>query len=333
MTLGAGVDRNGIVTLVWESDTLDSFRIHGSRYHPGVGWSRPVLLGTGEAVDIGLWDFDMAVGAGGAVAVVWSNADTSVVSAVYRSPNGAWSRAYSLPSPRWPLLTHVTVGPHGLATVAYQGRDRHYRLLQRAGRRWQKPAVLPARGPQTFDIDAGSPGQVVMAWLGRRGTFRVGTFASGSWKAQRLTGRLHARGVHVNAIAHRATTVVLNSKELLSVRQARDGSIAPPVVIAPAGAACTGGSMVSNRHGDLMLAWIPDQHPAPIYVANKRPSAERWTDPVDLSAGGNAVHCYGQGAGLSDAGAAVVTWSGSYTRPGADTRVRGLWVRRANPAR
>lgn len=336
--LGAGVDRNRIVTLIWESEGRGGrFGINASRHRPGRGWSQPVLLATHVEEDLGLWWFDMAVGPSGAVVVAWMDADAGVMSVAYRPRNSGWSAAQAVPSVKWPMVPHVTVDARGLATLGYQGTDGRYRLMQRLGQGWREPVVLPARGPQTYDIDAGRRGEVVMAWRTRQGTLRTGRLASGTWSGQRLTGRLRVSDVVVEASSRGAATFVLNTgtfsrpREVLGLRQARGGTLRPPTVIAPVGAECSGVSLASNRHNRMLLAWITSRPPTSIYVADRGPTIDRWAEPIDLGDGGNAEPCYGQGVGIAADGSAVVSWSGSYTRPGSSAE-RGFWVRRGTSA-
>jgi hypothetical protein len=91
-------------------------------------------------------------------------------------------------------------------------------------------------------------------------------------------------------------------------------------------------STVINRGGELLLAWGTDEDPEPVYAVSGRVGASRWTEPVDISQGGDAEECDRLAAGLASDGSAIITWTGRYTKPGTNTAIGGLWARQGLPA-
>ena len=188
-----GVDANGTIIAVWDSEDLrtERYSFWSAQRPAGGSWSRPVPLG--DWVREEPFDWDLAVNPSGAAVFTWEG-DIGT-RALYRSENGTWSTPTSLPDAASPI--EIAIDADGLATIAFPSIDDGLlTLVQGSSAGWQAPIELAAKvgfaatgtkigsTERLFDIGAARAGEVFVVWQDAR--FR---FITGRLLGEKITGQ------------------------------------------------------------------------------------------------------------------------------------------------
>ena len=188
-TFSAAAAADGTVTAVWDSDesyTTGTYSIWSATLPSGGGaWSPAVKVATGPYEDIGLVNWDLAVGPSGGAVLSWVDEDNSMQVAS-RPAGGEWSEPTSMKNSWTTLNAPVTIDAEGLSTVAYlRDNAELLTLAQSSERGWADPIELDEPlGYRPYDIAAAGDGEVVVVWQEKDRTFVTARLVAGALKKQ-----------------------------------------------------------------------------------------------------------------------------------------------------
>jgi hypothetical protein len=195
------LDAQGNATAVWVE--YAPWRVVKAATRPRGGvWSQPVTLS--NATEEGAWNPQVAVGANGETAVLWSSnyhppAQTQTVFAVTREAGGEWSRPVEISKQGGRELTwqpQVVVDAEGNATAIWSEEtelaDAIVTSTRPKGGEWSAPVEVSAKEEAVGDrpeLAVDSQGDVTAVWIwhvgeSERGIVQSATRpAGGAWSA------------------------------------------------------------------------------------------------------------------------------------------------------
>jgi len=324
----AGADADGTVTAVWDSDdsyTTGTYSIWSATLPSGGAWSPAVKVATDPYEDIGLVDWDLAVGPSGDAVLSWVDEDQSMQVA-HRPAGAEWSEPTSMKNSWTTLSAPVTIDAEGLATVAYlRGNAGLLTLAQGSEKGWAEPIELnEPLGLRPYDIAAAGDGEVAVAWQQKDLTFVTGRLVDGAVSEQQPLTDVRERTVEMvvsgadDGSARFVWRTAGDETEVRSVSQSSSGEIGDLEIIGktsrcpPAEAPPV--SLDSNGRGHAILAWS-GTHPSGLNVAHLTAEDNGWA-PQEVVTRGHGPGCENAStASLSEAGSALVTWVDSGSDP------------------
>lgn len=343
--LTADGDEQGTVTAVWTTETDTRYTVWSAEHPVGGPWAKPVKLGGGSSEDIGLEDWDLAVGLSGAAVLAWADADDGRFRVTYRATSGgAWSQPKVLPGYHVSTPTAI-VDSDGRATVAYLSGNGEQQLtfLEGSAQGWRTPVELPTRGgPSGFDIEAGLNGEVVVAWQGPQHLLLTSRLIAGRLSTPRAVFKDPQPAASIDmAVAPDGSVdfVWISAQraapgELHGVEMAASGTLGGVQVIGQSDYCRPAESTAiveDNERGDTLVAW--NSRPSGLRVAHRDREAERWEPQEGVVPEGHGPNCgytlYGNTGTLAvaDDGSVLTTWIDSHSSPTGYGRV--LLARRA----
>ncbi len=350
----AGVDKDGALTVAWatHADGNGRYAMRSAHRRADGSWSDPVELGGGPEGDTGWQGWDLAVSPSGAAVFAWSDEDGRL-HAFYRTTDGEWSAPTSLPGASWPASPMVTIGPDGLATVAY-GRDnpRLLTLVQGSAAGWEEPLKLETPVEERpYDIDAAGAGETVVVWQESDHRFVTGRVRDKKMTDERPLTEKGEQSVEITVDAspdgsarfvwrlqdetpgyEDAVPTAEPAKDVYSIHQSATGKLSELEVIGPAGPCAPEATMPvalnRNDRGDTIIAWSGADSSG-LDVAYRIHGAEDWAKQDDAVPDGSGPTCFDSpAAALAADGSAVLTW-GNFQSNAAHFRATELLTRRA----
>lgn len=197
--LALAANRSNLTVAAWWQGPLRNRRLMVTRRPPGGAWQRPAVLPRRVPVQHREGVPQIAVSAGGAVAVWWGelvegDCDRRWSFVAYSTPAGVWDAPHQLwdSSCFWSGQPDVTIEDSGTVNVAFPTR-RGIRYTRRvAGRGWAAPHIIAkdfARAPRLMSTAAGNT--IVVAWEGGdESVYRARRRIDGRWGPVRTTRKL-----------------------------------------------------------------------------------------------------------------------------------------------
>lgn len=295
---------------------------------------------------------DLAVGAGGAAAMIWranQYSPSSEVKAAVHEPGAAWSAPVSLAPGAYAFEPRIAVGADGSATATWLERDAAsgspavVRAARRpAGGSWTSATTISSptdNATLSLEVGVDAAGNAVVVWLSQElgqstGRFMAALRRGGTWQTptalgdpiqdpDQLTLDVAASG---NATAAWVRSDGTN-KRIVTTSLSTSGTWSAPNDLTFGGVDTDFPRVAVDAQGDATLVWRRRDNPIVVQAATRAASGD-WTSPTTVS--NAAEHALGASVDVDAAGNATAAWRSSGSDPQqlvvADRPAGGAWT-------
>lgn len=322
------VDPSGDATAVWRRVDADRSVVQTASRPAGGAWSAPVDLSTDPSVDVSQRP-DMprlAVDAAGAVTATWSRFESVVgqpwkftVQSATRATDGTWSAPIDLSPAGSPArTTDVDVDPAGTATAVWVAGSSVLAATRPAGGAWSAPAQLSGAAGMRANprVVVAPSGTATAVW---------GSFAGGAYGVQtasRAPGEAWTAPLDlVSGDVFDTPALAVDAQgEATALWQQNDGTgwvvtsaslpaggaWSSPVELSARGSDSWDPQVAVDPAGNATAVWSHEVSAGRVAEGARRPTGGEWSEPVELSDGGQG---FSPQLAVDPAGNATAAWS------------------------
>lgn len=322
------VDPAGNATAVWRRVDTDRSVVQTASRPAGGTWSTPLDLSTDPSVELSQRPDvpQLAVDAVGVVTATWSRFESTpgqpwrfTVQAATRATDGTWSATVDLSPAGSPArTTDVAVDPAGNATATWVAGPTVLAAHRPAGGAWGDATQLstsagPRANPRVVVDPAGTVTAVWGSFAGGAYGVQTASRALGStWTAPLDLARGEVFDTPAIAVDRRGTATAVWQQHdgsgwiVTGATRTTGGAWSVPVPLSTSGSDSWDPQVAVDPAGNATAVWSRAEGTGRVVEAARRQAGDEWSEPVELSARGEAGHPQ---VAVDPAGNATTAWS------------------------
>ncbi|MBL0749742.1 PKD domain-containing protein [Nocardioides baculatus] len=303
---------SGGATAVWRSSELDRSVVQASSRSASGTWSEPVTLSSDPSRDLSSQPDvpQVAVDPTGVATATWSRFEAVpgqpwrfTVQTSTQAADGTWSTPVDLSPAGSPArTTDVTVDPAGNATAVWSAGATLQAATRPAGGAWSAPVQLSAAaGPRANPRVVVDPsGTATAVW----GSFAGGAYGvqtasrapGGAWTAPLDLVSGDVFDTPAIAVDRQGNTTALWQQNdgsgwvVTSASRPAGGAWSAPVLLSAPADDSWDPQVAVDLAGNATAIWARDLAGGRVIEAARRPAQGEWSEPIELSARGDAQH-------------------------------------------